>query len=150
MKNVFDSKDVTTLIERINALTPDTSPQWGTMNVAQMLAHVNVPYEFVYETKHPKPGALKQWLMRLFIKNAVVNNKPYPKNSRTAPEFLVTDQQDFDKERTRLISYLEKTLELGATHFDGKESRSFGPLTAAEWNNMFYKHLDHHLTQFGV
>ena len=34
--------------------------------------------------------------------------------------------------------------------FEGKESNSFGPLTKGEWNNMFYKHLDHHLSQFGV
>ena len=43
-----------------------------------------------------------------------------------------------------------KTQELGEAHFEGKESHSFGPLNKTEWNNMFYKHADHHLTQFGV
>ena len=33
---------------------------------------------------------------------------------------------------------------------DGKESFSFGKLKAQEWNNMFAKHLNHHLEQFGV
>jgi hypothetical protein len=39
---------------------------------------------------------------------------------------------------------------MGADAFEGKESNSFGKLTASEWNIMMYKHLDHHLTQFGV
>ncbi|MCH5683332.1 hypothetical protein LWM68_02995 [Niabella sp. W65] len=52
--------------------------------------------------------------------------------------------------KKRLISYLIKTQELGGTYFEGKESHSFGALTQTEWNNMFAKHLDHHLTQFGV
>ena len=83
-------------------------------------------------------------------KSFVVGEKPYKKNSRTAPEFLIIDDKDFDKEKNRLINYLSKTQELGEVHFNNKEYRSFGPLTVIEWNNMFYKHLDHHLKQFGV
>jgi hypothetical protein len=49
-----------------------------------------------------------------------------------------------------LINYIKRTADLGESHFDGKESRSFGKLNITEWNNMFYKHLDHHLSQFGV
>jgi len=49
-----------------------------------------------------------------------------------------------------LIDYIEKTQQLGETHFDNKESHSFGRLTETEWNIMMYKHLNHHLNQFGV
>jgi hypothetical protein len=45
---------------------------------------------------------------------------------------------------------LEKTKSLGEVHFEQKESHSFGKLTAEEWSNSFYYHLDHHLTQFGA
>jgi hypothetical protein len=120
------------------------------MSVDQMLAHCNVTYEFVYENKHPKPKGLKKWLIKTFAKNIVVSEKPYKKNSRTSPEFLMTDQKNFEAEKSRLIAYLKKTQELGEEHFDNKESHSFGPLTKTEWSNMFYKHLDHHLSQFGV
>jgi hypothetical protein len=78
------------------------------------------------------------------------NEKPYKKNSQTAPEFLVKADKDFNKEKQRLINYINKTQQLGENYFEGKESHSFGKLTSVEWNNMFYKHLDHHLTQFGV
>ncbi|WP_316832179.1 hypothetical protein [Pedobacter aquatilis] len=69
---------------------------------------------------------------------------------QTAPSFLITDKKEFEKEKIRLIDYLNKTQGFGEHYFDGKESHSFGKLTKKEWNNMFYKHLDHHLNQFGV
>ncbi len=150
MKNVFDAKDVESIIGRINQLTPATQPQWGKMNVAQMLAHCNVTYEMVYTDLHKKPGAFMRFMLKMMVKNAVVSEKPYSKNGRTAPQFLITDEREFNKEKTRLVDYINQTLDLGSNHFEGKESHSFGPLNAKEWNNMFAKHLDHHLTQFGV
>ena len=62
----------------------------------------------------------------------------------------MTKEKDFEMERERLISYIEKTQELGTAEFHNKENHSFGKLTKTEWSNMFYKHLDHHLNQFGV
>lgn len=150
MKNVFAPDTTTELIERINKLTPETKQLWGKMSVAQMLAHCNVTYEMVYEDKHPKPNAVKKFLIKLLVKNYVVGDKPFRQNGHTAPQFMVTDDKNFEAEKTRLIGYILKTQELGEAHFEGKDSHSFGSLTSKEWNNMFYKHLHHHLTQFGV
>lgn len=150
MKNLFNQEELNETIQRIEALTPSTKPLWGKMSVDQMLAHCNVAYEMTYEDKHPKPGAFKKFLLKLFVKNAVVGPKPYKKNSQTAPEFLIKNARDFQEEKERLLTYLHKTRELGEHHFDGKESHSFGKLNKTEWNTMFSKHLDHHLTQFGV
>lgn len=150
MKNIFNQNIAAETIDRINKLSPTTKPNWGTMNVAQMLAHCNVTYELVYDNKHPKPNAFKKFMLKLFVKNIVVSEKPYKKNGRTAPEFLIKDSKNFDTEKNRLIEHINKTQQLGEKYFDGKESHSFGTLTPTEWNNMFYKHIDHHLTQFGV
>jgi hypothetical protein len=150
MKNIFSKEITEEVIERINKLTKDTRPIWGTMSVAQMLAHCSVTYEMVYTNKHQKPNAFTRWILKTIVKRAVVSEKLYPKNSRTAPQFLITDQKDFLEEKNRLENYIIQTQELGKAHFHGKESNSFGKLTSEEWNNMFYKHLDHHLTQFGV
>lgn len=150
MKNIFNQNIAAETIDRINKLSPTTKPNWGAMNAAQMLAHCNVTYELVYDNKHPKPNAFKKFMLKLFVKNIVVSEKPYKKNGRTAPEFLIKDSKNFDTEKNRLIEHINKTQQLGEKYFDGKESHSFGTLTAAEWNNMFYKHIDHHLAQFGV
>ncbi len=150
MKSVFDPIDVYELCNRINSLNPDTQAIWGKMNVAQMLAHCNVTYEMIYEDKHPKPNPILKFVLKLFVKKYVVNDKPYKKNSQTAPAFIINDPKVFDDERIRLLNFINKTLELGAVHFEGKESHSFGKLNITEWNYMLYKHLDHHLNQFGV
>ncbi|SHJ27077.1 DUF1569 domain-containing protein [Pseudozobellia thermophila] len=149
MKNVFDPEVSKELISRINSLTPDTSNQWGRMNVGQMLAHCNVTYDLVYTDKYPKPKGFKKFMIKLLAKKVVTGPKPYKKNMRTSPLFLITDERSFETEKQRLIQYIDKTQKLGATHFHNKESHAFGPLTTSEWNVLFYKHLDHHLRQFG-
>ena len=151
MKNLFDATDLKTTINRINQLASDTKPNWGKMNVAQMLAHVNVSYEMAHENIHPKANFLVRFMLKTFVKPTVCGPKPYPKNTRTAPVFVMTEKtKDFAVEKKRLIDYLQKTHDLGPAHFAGKASPSFGALTADEWNVLFAKHLDHHLTQFGV
>ena len=148
--NIFQKDTVDQLVERINSFDAQTQPQWGKMNASQMLAHVNVAYEMSLEDIHKKPGAFAKMMIKLFAKAPVCGPKPYPKNGRTAPQFLITNERDFQKEKDRLIAYLNQCQDLGENHFDGKESHSFGKLKLDEWNTMFYKHLDHHLTQFGV
>lgn len=150
IKNIFDLSVTNEIINRINTLTPSSQPLWGKMSVGQMLAHCNVTYELVFDNIHKKPGAFKKFILKLLVKNIVVNETPYKQNNPTAPEFLVTQQKDFDREKSRLIAYLQRVQQLGGAHFQNKASHSFGPLTTGEWNNMFYKHIDHHLRQFGV
>lgn len=150
MKSVFKQEDVNELISRINQLTPETKALWGKMAVAQMLAHCNVTYEMAFENIHPKPSPFVRLILKWFVKNTVVNDVPYKRSSQTAPAFIIKTDKNFEEEKSRLITYIQKTFELGENHFDQKESLSFGVLSKKEWNNMFYKHLDHHLGQFGA
>jgi len=151
LPNIFDQQTCHQLISRIQKLTPVTQPQWGKMSVSQMLAHCNVSYEYVYEPGKYKPApAFMKFILKLFVKNTVVSEKPYKHDSQTAPDFKINTDKNFEEERSRLINFIEKTASLGPAHFDGKESHSFGKLSATEWNNMFFKHLDHHFRQFGV
>jgi hypothetical protein len=149
LPDVFSAPVADTLIGRINQLTPASQPLWGKMNVAQMLAHCNVTYELTYENIHPRPGFFMRFILKNFIKKIVVGEKPYAQNGRTAPVFMVSADKTLAAEKERLIAYIRKTQQLGAAHFEGKENHGFGKMTATEWNNMFYKHLDHHLRQFG-
>jgi hypothetical protein len=151
MKNIFEHGGSTHFIKRINALTEDSFPKWGLMSVDKMLAHCNVTYELIYESeKHKKPNFLAKWIMKSFVKRIVVNETPYKHNTQTAAMFVISDDKIFEEERKRIIGFIQKTQQLGAGAFEGKESFNFGRLTAREWNNMMAKHLDHHLTQFGV
>ena len=150
MKNIFDKTTAQELIQRINALAPDLKPLWGKMSADQMLAHCNVTYEMCYENKHVKPNAFMRFMLKTMIKGMVVNEKPFKKLSPTSPAFIIKGTKNFEAEKTRLISFINKTVEIGGEAFNNKDSLSFGKLTTSEWNNMFYKHLDHHLNPFGV
>lgn len=150
MKNIFRTEDCREFENRINHLTSESKAIWGKMSVGQMLAHCNVTYEMVYEDIHPKPNIFMKFILKVLVKKKVVNETPYPRNNQTAPQFIIKDNRDFAIEKERLISYLNKTQTLGEKEFEGKESHFFGKLSALEWNNMFAKHLDHHLNQFGV
>ena len=154
MNNIFDRTTCDSYIARIGRLTVDTRPQWGKMNSAQMLAHVCKPYEMVcdpnYSATHKRPNGIVRFLLKRFLKPIVVGPKPYAKNSRTAPEFIVADERVLETERKRLFGYMGQVQAWGATHFEGKDNHSFGVMTAPEWNNLFAKHLAHHLAQFGV
>jgi len=150
LPNIFQKEIADRTIGRIENLNANTSAKWGKMTVSQMLAHCNVTYEMVFDTKHPKPNAVVKFILKLFVKDAVVTEKPYKTNGQTAPAFIIKEDKNFEEEKTRLIQYINKVVELGENYFEGKESHSFGKLNKTEWNNMFYKHLDHHLSQFGV
>ncbi|HEX8378807.1 MAG TPA: DUF1569 domain-containing protein [Pedobacter sp.] len=151
VKYIFENSVAQEVVSRINKLDTQSKPQWGKMNVAQMLAHCNVTYEMVYEPeKHKKPNAFLKFILKTFVKKVVTNEVAYKQNNKTAPQFIITDLRDFEKEKSRLVEYINRTQQLGESHFEGKESHSFGVLNRNEWNNMFYKHLDHHLKQFGA
>jgi hypothetical protein len=151
VKNIFENSVAQEVVSRINKLDTQSKPQWGKMNVAQMLAHCNVTYEMVYEPeKHKKPNVFLKFILKTFVKKVVTNEVAYEQNNKTAPQFIITDLRDFEKEKSRLVEYINRTQQLGESHFEGKESHSFGVLSRSEWNNMFYKHLDHHLKQFGA
>ncbi len=151
MTNIFSPEGAKAVIDRINSLNPAQQPLWGKMSVDKMLAHCNVSYQFVYEQeKFKRPNPFMKFILKTFVKKMVVGDKPYGKNGRTAPEFIITDTRNFDKEKAILIENILKTQKSGEAHFDGLENFSFGKLSKTEWHNLFYKHLDHHLRQFNV
>lgn len=150
LPNIFTREETDKIIERINKLPAAAQPNWGIMSVAQMLAHCNVTYEMIYDNIHKKPNAFLKFILKFMVKNKVVGETSYKRNSRTAPQFIIKETKDVNVEKQRLVDYLNKTQQLGEAYFDNKESHSFGSLNKTEWNNMLYKHLNHHLTQFGV
>jgi Protein of unknown function (DUF1569) len=149
--NIFTEEVSNGVIQRINNLKPDSPRQWGKMDVGQMLAHCSVAYETIFEPgKHPAPNFLMKFFLKTFVRKVVTGDKSLKKNSPTAPYFVMKSEKDFDAEKSRLTAYIQQTQQLGEDEFNGKENMSFGVMDKTEWSNMMYKHLDHHLQQFGA
>ena len=147
--SLFDPLITQQMLDRLENVQADTVPVWGKMNAPQMLAHLNVAYDITYGQVAVKYNAITRFFLRKFVKPTVVGNKPYVKNRRTAPVFKIKEERDFSAEKEKLVAYMKRFQQDGAAAFEGRESPSFGKLSAQEWSNQFWKHMDHHLTQFG-
>ena len=151
MQNVFDAKDAQEYINRINNLTPETQRKWGKMSVDQVLAHLNVAYDLTFTPeKFPKPSFIAKFLLSRFVKPKITNEIPYKQSLPTSPVFIIADERNFEEEKAKLIGNIQRVQQLGKEAFEGKENINFGKMAAQDWNNMFAKHLNHHLDQFGV
>lgn len=149
MEDLFDRKENQAMLERIAALKPNAPAQWGKMNVAQMLAHAQVALEIALGTKTLKRGLIG-FLFGGMAKKKLLAPAPFDRNLPTAPIFKVVDQRDFAVERGKLVALVRRFAEVGPAGLSDKPHPFFGPLTTAEWSALQWKHLDHHLRQFGA
>lgn len=147
MENLFTS--TATLVERINKLTADKKAIWGKMTVSQMLAHCQEPLYIALGEKHLK-GGLMAFLFGKIAKNQLLRDQPFKRNLPTAPGFVIKDERNFETEKNKLVTLLHKFGKTDPEEIAKKPHPFFGNLTAEEWNTLQYKHLDHHLNQFGV
>jgi len=149
MKSVFDPTDRDALLSRLNALEAGATRQWGTMNPAQMLTHCSLVLETATGDRPMKQKLLGKIVTPL-IRSSILGEKPFSKNSPTDPTFVVSDAKDFVAERKRLVSLLNRFVERGPAEAGRQTHTFFGKLSGEEWGQLTYKHLDHHLRQFGV
>lgn len=149
MKLLFDEKESAKIICRINKLTPDSRPNWGKMSVAQMLAHCQVPLD-VAMGKHTLKRSIAGFLFGRLAKKSVVSDKPFKRNLPTAPSFIVREERNFELEKTKLVELVQQFSRGGEAGLTKDPHPFFGALTPDEWNKSQWKHLDHHLQQFGV
>jgi hypothetical protein len=148
--SIFLESTTEELFRRIDKLNAKSSSLWGKMTVGQMFSHCAVPYEQILGLNTQQPPLFMRIILKLFLKKSMVNEVPYKQNLPTAPSFIRTEQYDVEKEKERLKGYVKSIQELGAEKLAATPSLSLGMLTAIEWNNLLYKHIDHHLKQFGV
>jgi hypothetical protein len=149
MKNLFEQEAVDEVCSRIDRLQPEMQRQWGKMDVAQMMAHCSAAMDMA--TGSAKlPRMFIGRLLGPLVKPAFVNEKPFTKSSPTARELIVANKRDFLHEQEQLKSKIRRFHDGG----EGKCTRHphpfFGALTPYEWSRGMYKHLDHHLRQFGA
>jgi hypothetical protein len=150
MKNLFEAARVEEVKKRIAQMRPDSERQWGTMNPAQALEHCSRGMEMALGDKAP-PRVLVGRLMGWIVKPlALGNDEPMRRNSPTAKELVVQDERDLGTERTRLCGLIDRFATVGPAGCTTHPHAFFGRLTPDEWAILMYKHLDHHLRQFGV
>jgi hypothetical protein len=117
------------------------------MSVAQMLWHVNEAMESALG--RIVPDRVRVPLPRAVLK-FIVLNVPWGKGAPTLKRWIPqSDNYSFDAERERCRRLVE---ELTAKPIDDRwpDSPTLGAMTGREVSRLQAKHLNHHLTQFGV
>ncbi|MFL6354600.1 MAG: DUF1569 domain-containing protein [Bryobacteraceae bacterium] len=151
MKNLFDAPMVGQVKSRLSNLEPQAERRWGKMTAAQMLAHCSVSIQWALGEVVPERGPLPVRLLGRLVKPMVFRNEnPLRKNSPTAKSLIVADVRDLSKERSRLSGLIDRFAAGGTAACTKNPHPFFGALTAEQWAILMYKHLDHHLRQFGV
>ncbi len=149
MKNLYNPTDLQEILQRIDAINGSSIRQWGKMNPDQMLAHCSAALEVAVDKLKPKRMLIGLILGPLF-KSQFYNEKPFNKNGPTDPNFVISDERDLEKERTRLKALTREFAERGPIGCTKQPHSFFGSLTPEQWSIGMYKHLDHHLRQFNV
>jgi hypothetical protein len=147
MKSLFEQDTYMDTLKRIDSLEPTSAGKWGKMTVGQMVWHCQIPLKVAIENKPTtKKGNV---LVKLFFKKSMFSDKPWRKNLPTSSFAKATESKDFEQERAILREmvvqfHLLKDRKVWNSH------PLFGAFTAEQWGMMQFKHLDHHLVQFGV
>lgn len=149
MKNLFQPEGMQEIVSRIDKLQPASVRQWGKMDVAQMMAHCSAAMDMALGRLNP-PRMFVGRLLAPFVKPIYTNEKPFSKNNPTDKKLVISDQRDFLREQEALKLRVHQFHDGGEAKCTRHPHPFFGPLTPAEWARGMYKHLDHHLRQFGV
>lgn len=149
METLFSKEALDRSIERINQLNADQKPLWGKMNTSQMLDHCSETMKVARGEKHLKRLFIG-YVMGGLLKKSFYNDKPVPKNSPTHKDFIITTTSDLEKAKKELIDHLVAFQQGGEAKCTDSVHSFFGKLTKEQWGLGMYKHLDHHLQQFGV
>jgi hypothetical protein len=153
VKNLFDLTLAEDVKQRILRLDAESGRQWGCMSLTQALAHCTSGVQMAMGIINPKRAAFPGNVLGVLIKPLVFgDDKPMRRNSPSAPELFSADpgKCDFERERARLIAAIDSFASGGAGCCSRHPHPFFGPLKPEQWAILMYKHIDHHLRQFGA
>ncbi len=153
MRNLFVPGIADDVKQRLLRLQPESQRQWGRMNVAETLAHCTAGLEMAMGTITPRRASFPANVLGLLIKPLVFrDDTPMRRNAPSARELFSPEaaQGDFDGERARLIAAIDRFTLQGAACCSSHPHPFFGRLSPEQWAILMYKHLDHHLRQFGA
>jgi Protein of unknown function (DUF1569) len=149
MNNLFNPVDRESISRRLATLEPTSVRQWGKMNPAQMLQHCSRGLEAALGDRITEQLFFGKLLAPLF-KGRVLGPRGFSRNSPTHPTFVISDARDFDQEITRLATIIDRFVQRGPESAGRFPHGFLGRISGEEWGRLMYKHLDHHLKQFGV
>lgn len=150
MKNLFEAQTVREVQTRISQLKPDSQPMWGAMTSAQAAAHCSSALEWAVGDTVPPSMFLGRIVGKMIKPMVLRDDEPMRRNSPTAKTLVIADTRELTLEQGRLRGLITRFVANGPAGCTAAPHSFFGRLTPDEWAILMYKHVDHHLRQFGV
>jgi len=142
---LLNDADRAAIIARLRRVTPDRAARWGTFNAPRMLCHVT---DQLRVATGIIIGRHRDTLFRRTVLKWVViwsSRQPRPGKEESVPEMLSSSPTTWDRDMAMCIRLIK---EIGLGKANGRHP-AYGQLNANEWGRLAWKHLDHHLRQFG-
>jgi hypothetical protein len=148
MRSILNENDRAAIGNRLRSLSASSTARWGRMNVAGMLQHLRLSAQMaVGELK--VESKTKRAFQMFPLKHLILYVLPFPKGAPTATELHPGATGSFEEERAAVLTLLDR-IGTGPREGAGPEHPLFGPLSWREWGAATYKHVDHHMKQFGA
>jgi hypothetical protein len=146
VRTLLNDEDRSLLIQRLDRVRPDAKPAWGTLTAPRMLCHVADQLRVALGDLPAKP--VHNFITRTLVRFLVVHTgfKPPRGKIQTAPEMLMSKPTTWAADLSGCVELAERV----ATGAARAVHPAFGPLSPKEWGRLCWKHLDHHLVQFGA
>jgi hypothetical protein len=147
MKSLWEADARSELLDRLSRLTPAHRAKWGRLNAEQMLVHLADSMRMALGELKAK--SRKMPLRYPPLKQLIIYVLPFPRSAPTAPELLARQPGEWGQEMTLLADLIER---FHARPCEGPwpDHPAFGVMSGRAWGVLGYRHIDHHLRQFGV
>ncbi len=135
--------------DRILRLDPNGNPKWGRMTAPQMVCHLSDSFRVGTGEKYASPAITP--LRRTLVKwIAIRTPMQWPHGTPTPPEVEQgrggTPPGDWEHDRADLLGLIDSFAERRTFGVHPV----FGEMSQRDWLTWGYRHVDHHLRQFGV
>jgi hypothetical protein len=150
MKSLFEAATANEIKNRIARLEPTSQREWGKMSAPQAMAHCAIAMEWAVGDSFAPRVFIGRIFGPLAKSKVLKDDAPLGRNSPTAKSLVVANDRDLEKECQRLCTLIDRFSKGGPQRCTKHPHTFFGDLTPDEWARLMYKHLDHHLRQFGV
>jgi hypothetical protein len=148
MKTMWDVARARAIRERVARLTPDRTRQWGRMSAQQMVCHLSESVKMAIGELHVAPKHVP--IRYPPLKQLIVYLAPFPKNVPTAPELTIAATPRAWTDDLAILQQLIDRFTARPPDAEWPEHPVFGRLSRRAWGVLAYRHIDHHLRQFGV
>lgn len=147
MKSIWQDEARRELNDRVGALAWDRSAEWGKFTAPKMICHLAESLRMAMGDLTVKPKRLP--IRYPPLKQLIIYVAPFPKGAPTAPELLARAPSDWTHDVADVQALLARAGSARTTE-SWPEHPAFGKLSRRAWGVLIYRHMDHHLKQFGA